>query len=211
VLKNNIEPKAKRILEAKKTIKDMDSELEHFHHNNLELVNTIAQLKEEIEKRQDEYHHLKNSLKDNETYRSRVRTDFCELASLVQDPEALRVAVARLYQKHIASTEGVRVIDLPESMRNEYERQKNYLDKTVESLHRKLAHNSDQHPVNLTQTMSENVSLIQEIAELRKEIKALRSNPGANEGSAASPADGSSPLQTWSNRRDGTSLCSCGG
>jgi len=86
----------------------------------------------------------------------------------------------------------MRVIDLPESMRNEYERQKNYLDKTVESLRRKLAHNSDQHRVNLTQTMSENVSLIQEIAELRREIKALRSNPGASEGSTSATAEGSS-------------------
>ena len=189
VLKSNIEPKAKKILLAKKTIKEMDAELEHFHHNNNELVNTIATLKDEIDTRQHEIHVLKNSLKDNETYRSRVRTDFCELASLVQDPDALRVAVAKLYEKHIASTEGVRVVDLPENMKMEYERQKNYLDKTVESLRRKLAHNSDQHRVNLTQTMSENVTLIQEIAELRREIKTLRTNPGVSESGTPIPAD----------------------
>jgi WD40 repeat protein len=182
VLKSQIEPKAKQILQAKKTIKDMDAELEHFHHNNLELDDTITALKKEIDSRQTDIHTLKNRLKDSETYRSRVRTDFCELASLVQDPDALRVAVDKLYAKHIASTEGVRVIELPESMKSEYERQKNYLDKTVESLRRKLVHNSDQHRVNLTQTMSENVTLIQEIAELRREIKALRTNPSESTG-----------------------------
>ena len=64
VLKSNIEPKAKKILLANKTIKEIDAELEHFHHNNNELVNTIATLKDEIHTRQHEIHVLKNSLKD---------------------------------------------------------------------------------------------------------------------------------------------------
>eukprot|EP00760_Papus_ankaliazontas_P029336 PhM_4_TR420/c0_g1_i1/m.15018 len=191
VLKSQIDPKAKQIAEAKLEIKRMDSELEHFHNNNQELVNTIATLDTEIHARQKDIHTLKNRLKDSETYRSRVRTDFCELAGLVQDPDALRVAVDKLYNKHIQSTEGVKVMELPDSMRNEYERQKEYLEKTVDSLRRKLIQNADKHKENLTETMSENVSLIQEIAELRREIKVLKSGPGVSTAAESSPATSS--------------------
>eukprot|EP00882_Tetradesmus_deserticola_P034328 GHRQ01039345.1.p1 GENE.GHRQ01039345.1~~GHRQ01039345.1.p1 ORF type:complete len:139 (-),score=44.68 GHRQ01039345.1:263-679(-) len=54
---------------------------------------------------------------------------------------------------------------------NEYTRQRNYLEKTIDSLKRKLAADSEAHRADELRIMSQNVSLIRELNELRREIK----------------------------------------
>lgn len=53
----------------------------------------------------------------------------------------------------------------------EYARQRNYLEKTIESLKRKLAADSEAHRADELKIMSQNVTLIRELNELRREIK----------------------------------------
>jgi hypothetical protein len=54
----------------------------------------------------------------------------------------------------------------------EYARQRNYLEKTIESLKRKLAADAEAHRTDELRIMGQNVSLIRELNELRREIKA---------------------------------------
>jgi hypothetical protein len=54
---------------------------------------------------------------------------------------------------------------------SEYARQRNYLEKTIDSLKRKLAADSEAHRADELRIMSQNVSLIRELNELRREIK----------------------------------------
>ena len=56
-------------------------------------------------------------------------------------------------------------------MNSEYTRQRNYLEKTIDSLKRKLAADSEAHRADELRIMSQNVSLIRELNELRREIK----------------------------------------
>lgn len=53
----------------------------------------------------------------------------------------------------------------------EYARQRNYLEKTIESLKRKLAADSEAHRADELKIMSQNVTLLRELNELRREIK----------------------------------------
>jgi hypothetical protein len=53
----------------------------------------------------------------------------------------------------------------------EYARQRQYLEKTVESLKKKLAADVETHRVEGLRVMQQNVALIKEINELRREIK----------------------------------------
>jgi phage host-nuclease inhibitor protein Gam len=53
----------------------------------------------------------------------------------------------------------------------EYARQRNYLEKTIESLKRKLAADAEAHRTDELRIMGQNVSLIRELNELRREIK----------------------------------------
>ena len=68
-LKSQIEPRQDEIAQAKQKIKEMDSELERYHQNNLSLVLTINDLKLKIDGQQKEIHNLSNKLKDAETYK----------------------------------------------------------------------------------------------------------------------------------------------
>lgn len=53
----------------------------------------------------------------------------------------------------------------------EYARQRNYLEKTIESLKHKLAADAEAHRTDELRIMGQNVSLIRELNELRREIK----------------------------------------
>jgi len=180
-LKSQIEPRQDEIAQAKQKIKEMDSELERYHQNNLSLVLTINDLKLKIDGQQKEIHQLSNKLKDAETYKTRIRTDLSELANIIQDPKALKEAVKKLYQKHVK--ERVRdAQEMEEDLQKEYNRQRDYLEKTVESLKRKLVKDADSHKTDTNRIMNENVILIKEINELRREIKMLKSQALAKKG-----------------------------
>eukprot|EP00951_Prasinocladus_malaysianus_P048765 scaffold662198_cov50-Prasinocladus_malaysianus.AAC.1 len=64
--------------------------------------------------------------------------------------------------------------DMEEDIQWEYNRQREYLEKTVDNLKRKLSKDMDLHRTDNMRIMQENVALIKEINELRREIKALK-------------------------------------
>ena len=61
--------------------------------------------------------------------------------------------------------------NLDQEVGQEYARQRQYLEKTVESLKKKLAADVEAHRVEGLRVMQQNVALIKEINELRREIK----------------------------------------
>merc|ERR1711972_655817 len=90
----------------------------------------------------------------------------------IQEPKQLKEAVANLYRKYVQS--GAKKLDLDTDMQKEYNRQRDYLEKSVDSLKRKLEKDSQAHRIDNMRIMQENVSLITEINHLRREINALR-------------------------------------
>jgi hypothetical protein len=80
--------------------------------------------------------------------------------------------VKKLYQKHV--TDHVDKAEIDEDIQKEYNRQREYLERSVESLKRKLHKDMELHRTDNMRIMQENVSLIKEINELRREIKAGR-------------------------------------
>merc|ERR1712185_720719 len=88
------------------------------------------------------------------------------------EPKQLKEAVALLYSKYVQS--GVKKLDLDADTQKEYNRQRDYLEKSVDSLKRKLAKDSEVHRIDNMRIMQENVSLIREINDLRREINFLK-------------------------------------
>ncbi|KAJ9467512.1 77 kDa echinoderm microtubule-associated protein [Diplonema papillatum] len=177
-LKSQIEPRQDEITAAKQKIKEMDFDLEKYHQTNLSLYATIDELKRRIDVQQKEIHQLANRLKDSETYKNRVRTDLSELVQKIQEPKELSLAVATLYRKHVKSIVAKpQIVD--EGLNTEYARQKEFLSRTVDSLKRKLMKDSDGHKGGASKVMNENVQLIKEINDLRKEIRNLRTSLAA--------------------------------
>ena len=92
-----------------------------------------------------------------------------ETAQHVQDPKALKESVKKLYQKHCA--EDIKQEGMEEDIQKEYNRQREYLEKSVESLKRKLHKDMESHRQDNMRIMQENVTLIKEINELRREVR----------------------------------------
>merc|ERR1719235_1485102 len=78
-----------------------------------------------------------------------------------------------MYQRHVHD-ETVVSRAMESDIAAEYTRQREYLEKSVESLKRKLNKNMELHRNDNMRMMQENVSLIKEINELRREIKGMK-------------------------------------
>merc|ERR1712151_195096 len=97
----------------------------------------------------------------------------------ISEPKQLKESVAGLYRKYVQS--GAKKLDLDTDMQKEYNRQRDYLEKSVDSLKRKLEKDSQAHRIDNMRIMQENVTLITEINHLRREINALKHERTAQE------------------------------
>merc|ERR1712178_603412 len=69
---------------------------------------------------------------------------------------------------------GIKKQELDVDIQREYNRQTDYLEKSVESLKRKLLKDSEVHRQDNTRILQENLALIREINDLRREINYLK-------------------------------------
>ena len=173
-LKKQIEPRELEISDMKEQIKEMDHELERYHKNNANLDLNISDLKLKLEGLQQEVLIQRKRSADANAIIRCFNHDLYETGQHIQDPKALKESVKHLYQKHL--TENVRPFEMEEDIQKEYNRQREYLEKSVESLKRKLQKDMELHRSDNMRIMQENVSLIKEINELRREVKMLKSS-----------------------------------
>ncbi|GAQ89010.1 hypothetical protein KFL_004790040 [Klebsormidium nitens] len=171
-LKKQIDPREQEIQDMKDQVKDMDGELEKYHKQNGALDLVVGELKLKIDGLQKEVAGARQALADARALVQRFHHDLSEVAHHIQDPKALKEAVKLLYQKHV--TEAIKPVELDADILLEYGRQREYLERTVEGLKKKLTKDSEMHKVENGRIMMENVSLIKEINELRRECKILK-------------------------------------
>merc|ERR1711904_212431 len=171
-LKAQIDPKNDSIAKMKKTIQQMDEELEDFHKKNKQLQLDIQQLQSKQKLYQEAILRYRKKLTDGQTMIKRFKNDLYECVQYIQEPKLLHEKVTDLHKKYVPH--GVKRQELDQDIQKEYQRQKEYLEKSVESLKRKLLKDSEVHRQDNMRVMQENVSLIREINELRKEISFLK-------------------------------------
>jgi len=177
-LKKQIEPREVEIMDMKEQIKDMDQELERYHKNNSSLELTISDLRLKLEGMQREILLQRTKLGDADAKLRGLKTELHETVQHIQDPKALKDSVKRMYQKHVTETVASRAIE--PDIAAEYTRQREYLEKSVESLKRKLNKNMELHRSDNMRMMQENVTLVKEINDLRREIKQMKMVQRAN-------------------------------
>jgi hypothetical protein len=113
---------------------------------------------------------------DREEVDARLRTFKTELHEVfltVEDPKVLKDRVKRLYQRHVTS-ELTTVKTGAEDMHKDYQRQRAYLERSVDGLNAKLKKDMRVHKKDNMRIMQENTALITEINQLRREIKTMR-------------------------------------
>jgi cilia- and flagella-associated protein 57 len=84
----------------------------------------------------------------------------------------------------------VHASEVNEGVQLENQRQRDYLEKTVKSLKNKLEMDTQLHRTDNLRIMQENVALLKEINELRREIKQLRAMAALGSAAGAGAASG---------------------
>lgn len=171
-LKAQIDPKSEAIAEMMKQIQAMDSDLEDYHRKNKQLQVNIQQLQSKQRSLQDEIVTQRKKMLESQTIIKRFKNDLHECVQFIQEPKQLKDSVAGLYKKYVPN--GIKKQELDADIQREYNRQRDYLEKSVESLKRKLLKDSDVHRQDNTRILQENVQLIREINDLRREIDYLK-------------------------------------
>jgi hypothetical protein len=128
----------------------------------------------------------------------------------LQDPVLLRAAVRQLHLKYV--TDKVRGAKLDPEVSLEYRRQRQYLERSVAAVKQRLVRDSETGKNDNVRVMQENVALIKEINQMRRELKmihqvqrqremlagpaaaaaaAVAGGPGGNDGGNDAWGDGS--------------------
>jgi len=171
-LKSQIDPKNDSITEMKKQIQATDADLEDYHRKNKLLQVNIDQLQEKQRSLQNEIVTQRKKMTDCQTIIKRFKNDLHECVQFIQEPKQLRDSVTGLYKKYVPN--GIKKQELDSDIQREYNRQRDYLEKSVESLKRKLLKDSEVHRQDNMRILQENVALIREINDLRREINYLK-------------------------------------
>merc|ERR1719203_2368567 len=178
-LKAQIDPKNDDIASMLTQIQAMEGELDDYMRKNKQLALDISQLQMKQRALQEEIKSQKKRLRDDLALIKRFKLDLSDCMETIQEPKQLKESVANLYRKYVQS--GAKKLDLDTDMQKEYNRQRDYLEKSVESLKRKLEKDSQAHRIDNMRIMQENVSLIREINDLTREINALKHERTAQE------------------------------
>ncbi|KNC50206.1 WD repeat domain 65 [Thecamonas trahens ATCC 50062] len=173
-LNKQLEPRDAQINEQIKQINQMDAELEKYYKNNITLKLTVENLELKVKALEKEISHMRSRLTDAHAVTKRFRTDLHETVQFIQDPKKLKERVKKLYQKHVTLHVEEARVDV--DIQRENNRQREYLERSVASLKRKLNKDAQLHRADSARVMQENVALIKEINELRREIKQLRAH-----------------------------------
>uniref|UniRef100_H2ZKC6 Cilia- and flagella-associated protein 57 n=1 Tax=Ciona savignyi TaxID=51511 RepID=H2ZKC6_CIOSA len=173
-LKKQIEPRENDIKAMKEQIQEMESELERFHKQNTQLELNIAELRQKLRATDKELHHERQRVRDSEAVSKRMKTDLHNCVGFLQDPKKLKECVKSVYETHVHDDVVSDIVDnapVKSDIQKEYARQREHLERSVASLRKKLKDTEIHRADNVRIMQGENVALIKEINDLRRELK----------------------------------------
>lgn len=132
--------------------------MERYHKNSSTLEMQIRDLRLKNDAHQKEIALQKKRAVKAEGESRRMRTDLHDTMQLIQEPNQLKEKVKELYKKHVDVH--VEEVALDTDIQKEYNRQREYLEKSVASLKKQLSKESEKHRADNSKIMQENVALI---------------------------------------------------
>ncbi|XP_007436852.1 cilia- and flagella-associated protein 57-like, partial [Python bivittatus] len=173
-LKKQIEPRENDIKTMKEQIQEMEGELEHFHKQNTQLELNIAELRLKLRATDREMHKEMQKERDMEALVKRFKTDLHNCVGLIQEPKKLKECIRDIYEKYVQKADRVEIVGVDTDLHQEYTRQREHLERNLATLKKKVVKEGEIHRADYVRIMQENVSLIKEINELRRELKVTR-------------------------------------
>ncbi|XP_026533766.1 cilia- and flagella-associated protein 57-like isoform X3 [Notechis scutatus] len=173
-LKKQIEPRENDIKAMKEQIQEMEGELEHFHKQNTQLELNIAELRLKLRATDREMHKEMQKERDMEALVKRFKTDIHNCVGFIQEPKKLKESIRDIYEKYVQKADRVEIVGVDSDLHQEYTRQREHLEHNLATLKKKVIKESEIHRADYVRIMQENVSLIKEINDLRRELKVTR-------------------------------------
>ncbi|XP_040325824.1 cilia- and flagella-associated protein 57 isoform X2 [Herpailurus yagouaroundi] len=174
-LKKQIEPREDEIKVMKEQIQEMEAELERFHKQNTQLELNITELWQKLRATDQEMRRERQKERDLEALVRRFKTDLHNCVAYIQEPRLLKEKVRALFEKYVQQADMVEIAGLNTDLQQEYARQREHLERNLATLRKKVVKESELRRTDYVRIMQENVSLIKEINELRRELKFTRS------------------------------------
>ncbi|CAO2588725.1 Cilia- and flagella-associated protein 57 [Lemmus lemmus] len=174
-LKKQIEPRENEIKVMKEQIQEMEAELERFHKQNTQLELNIAELLQKLRATDQEMRKEQQKERDLEALVRRFKTDLHNCVAYIQEPKLLKEKIRALFEKYVQRADMVEIAGLNSDLQQEYARQREHLERNLATLKKKVVKESELHRTDYVRIMQENVSLIKEINDLRRELKLTRS------------------------------------
>lgn len=147
-------------------IKEMNVELENYHKNTSELDLSISDLKLKLKAAEKEVVKERTQVTQGSALIKRFKVDLQAMILHIQEPKLLKSSLKRLYHKYCKDMNYKEATE--QDSQHEYERQREYLERTITALKKKTTKDQVIHRSDNVRIMQENVVLISEINHLRK-------------------------------------------
>ncbi|XP_062412142.1 cilia- and flagella-associated protein 57-like [Sardina pilchardus] len=174
-LRKQIEPRENDIKEMREQIQEMESELDSLHTQNIKQKLNISELSVKLMATENELHKEIQRVLDGQALMKRFKTDLHNCVAFIQEPQRLKPAIKDLHDRYIHKSDMMDIAGVNTSMQIEYARHQEHLERSLASMKKKITRASLGHSTEHVKIMQENVTLITEINNLRRELRLLRS------------------------------------
>lgn len=180
-LKSQIDPRDEEIRQAKSRLAEMGQEAEKYIHSNEHLVLQIRNLRQKKSGQQKELEKLAVCMRSFTEYQSRLWTELCDMRDET-NPRKLKELAKQLFDKYTSNK--VNAVTKTLSSRSaadevrEYNRERDHLERNLAGLKNKVNKNAENNRSDKRSITTENVILINEINDLRKEARLLAGKAG---------------------------------
>lgn len=197
-LKRQIEPRENEIADMKDRVMKMDGQLESYHKENRKQQEEVSDLNDQLKQKQNQIRTQRQKFRRATIGHDRLCNDLHELVESIQNPEKLKEGTKNLYSTHV--TEKIQAVEVDPDIQKEYKRQRQYLDRSVGVLKRKLSRDMKARRNDNMRVMQENVALIKEINRMRREIKMMHQLQRQNELSNDNPVGSDGGDGLWDDK-----------
>jgi len=172
-LKRDINPKEAEIGKLKEQTTKMQQELDHFYRVNQNLSLIVDDLRMREAGLEKEVKDQNKKLEEQEVYIKKFNDDLYDCMKTIGSYKELKAAIVGLHKNYVL--EEMRKDKGETDLQKEYAANRRHLEKSVNYLRIMITKDSTNHRQEYTRYMKENVTLLQEINDLRKEVKTLQS------------------------------------
>ncbi len=176
-LKLQIKPRETEINTMRKQIEEMNMELEQYHKSNLSLNLVIEELKLKLEGVKHELNTQNQRYELNIQLMERFKRDLQELWLQRHDQTVFKANVINMYQIYVQedfSSGGASKSREVEDPQQVYNRDREQMERSLDSLRRALKTEAQAHKRDLGKMMRESVMLTKELNNLRKNARSMQ-------------------------------------